>query len=110
MHELAITRSMLNQVLASAQEHGAGRVTSIRLLVGEAAGIVPGCVQFYFDQMKQGTSAQDARLEFRAVPLRLRCPRCGREFSRVEDLCLCNAGADVVSGEELTVESIEVEQ
>ncbi len=100
---------MLNQVLATAREHGAGRVTGIRLLVGEAAGVVPDCVQFYFDQMKSGTCAADARLEFRTAELRLRCPACGGEFSGIEDLCPCNAGAEVVSGQELTVESIEVE-
>ncbi|MEO0077948.1 MAG: hydrogenase maturation nickel metallochaperone HypA [candidate division WOR-3 bacterium] len=109
MHELAITQSMLNQVLAVAREHGAVRITTIRLLVGEAAGVVPDCVQFYFDQMKQGTCAADAKLEFRAAELRLRCPACGSEFSRIEGLCSCNAGAEVVSGQELAVESIEVE-
>lgn len=109
MHELAITRSMLDQVLASAREHGAARVTGIRLAVGEAAGVVPDCVRFYFDQMKQGTCAAEARLQFRTAELRLRCPKCGAEFARLEDLCSCNAGADVVSGQELTVESIEIE-
>jgi len=107
MHELSITRSLLRQVLAAAR--GAGRVERVNLLVGEEAGVVPECVSFYFERLSPGTAAEGARLTFRRVPLRIRCPECGREFSRVEDVCGCNAGAEVVSGSELVVESIEVE-
>ena len=108
MHEFAITESMLSQVLAEAKSRGAAKVTSINLLVGEEAGVVPECVQFYFDQMKQGTLAADARLEFKRTRLVLRCPKCGEEFGRLEDICGCNAGAEILSGQELAVESIEV--
>ena len=109
MHEYAITRSMVDQVCAEAERHGASRVTGIRLLVGTEAGVVPDSVRHYFDIMKAGTVAADAVLEFRRVPLVLRCPKCGREFSDLEDICSCNAGAEVLSGREMTVESIEIE-
>jgi len=109
MHELAITESMLAQVLAEAENQRARRVTAIHLVVGDEAGVVPDCVQFYFDRMKQGTAAADARLEFRREKLKLRCPKCGAEFGRLEDICGCNAGAEIVSGQELTIESIEIE-
>lgn len=109
MHEYSITDSMLKEVLSQADEHGAKRVTRIKLLVGEAAGVVPECVQFYFDVMKQGTIAQDAKLEFERVGLRLRCPKCGAEFGSIDDMCDCNAGAEFVSGQEMVIESIEIE-
>jgi len=109
MHEFAITESMLAQVQAEARNHGAAKVTAINLLVGEEAGVVPECVQFYFDRMKQGTVAADARLQFERVKLKLRCPKCGAEFERLEDICGCNAGAEVISGQELAVKSIEIE-
>jgi len=99
---------MLNLVLAAAGREHASRITRITLAVGREAGVVPDCVQHYFDQLKAGTPAENATLEFRAVPLVLRCPHCNREFSELADICACNAGAEVISGRELIVESIEL--
>lgn len=109
MHELSITRSLLDQALAEAEKHGARRISRIRLLLGESGSVVPDCVQFYFDQMKKGTAAEEAELEFKTVPLRIRCPKCGREFGKIEEMCSCNAGGEVVSGQELVIESIDVD-
>ena len=129
MHELSITRSLLDQALAEAEKHGAKRISRIRLLLGESGGVVPDCVQFYFDEMKKGTTADEAELEFKRVPLRIRCPKCGTEFgpspsfrasgaSRgispasgdlFDGMCTCNAGGDIISGQELVIESIDVD-
>jgi len=109
VHELAVTESLLSQALAEARNHGASRITRISLLLGESSSVVPDCVRFYFDELKHDTPARDAALEFRTVPLRIRCPRCGREFGKVEEMCACNAGGEVLSGQELVIESIDVE-
>ena len=109
MHELSITRSMLDLALAETKNHGARRISRIRLLLGEGGSVVPDCVRFYFDLMKPGTAADGAELEFRRAKLVLRCPKCGAEFGRLEDICSCNAGAEIVSGQELAIEGIEVE-
>jgi hydrogenase nickel incorporation protein HypA/HybF len=109
MHELSITRSLLDQALSEAGKHGAKRISRIRLLLGESGGVVPDCVQFYFDEMKKGTAAAEAELEFQRVPLRIRCPKCGAEFGKIEEMCSCNAGGDIVSGQELVIESIDVD-
>jgi hydrogenase nickel incorporation protein HypA/HybF len=109
MHELSVTRSLLDQALAEAEKHGAKRIGRIRLLLGESGGVVPDCVQFYFDEMKKGTAAAEAELEFKRVPLRIRCPKCGAEFGKIEEMCTCNAGGEVISGQELVIESIDVD-
>jgi hydrogenase nickel incorporation protein HypA/HybF len=109
LHELAITRSLLNQVLAEAEKHGARKVNRVTILLGEGGSVVPDCVRFYFDEFKKGTAAEPAELEFKSVPLRIRCPKCGNEFSGVDDMCACNAGGDVVSGQELAIESMDVD-
>jgi hydrogenase nickel incorporation protein HypA/HybF len=109
LHELAITRSLLGQALAEAGQHGANRITRINLLVGEQGSVVPDCVRFYFDELKKGTPAEAAELEFRTAPLRIRCPKCGGEFGKIEEMCSCNAGGEVVSGQELVIESIDIE-
>ena len=144
MHELSITRSLLDQALAEAEKHGARRISRIRLLLGEGGGVVPDCVHFYFDEMKKGTIAAEAELEFKTVPLRIRCSKCGAEwgpyrsdketakaakngeslpescpspdfdirtsdFVLPEAMCSCNAGGDIISGQELVIESIDVD-
>jgi hydrogenase nickel incorporation protein HypA/HybF len=109
MHEAAVTEALLGQVVAEAEKHGAKNVSRVRVLLGEGGSVVPECVQFYFDEMKKGTAASGAELEFRRVPVRIRCPKCGAEFGGVEDMCACNAGGEVVSGQELVLESIDIE-
>jgi len=134
MHELSITRSLLDQALGEAEKHGAKRISRIRLLLGEGGGVVPDCVQFYFGEMKKGTIAAEAELEFKQVPLRIRCPKCGAEWGPrpsshvprpsssspdhsttgsldhiLQGMCSCNAGGDIVSGQELVIESIDVD-
>jgi hydrogenase nickel incorporation protein HypA/HybF len=110
MHELAITRSLLFQVLQEAKRFAPGKVMRVKLLIGENSPVVPECVQFYFDQLKKNTPAASAVLEFRRIPLRIRCLRCGREFGSIEDMCHCNAGAEITGGDELVIESIVIEE
>lgn len=110
MHEFAITRSLLHQVLTEAQRLKATQVTRISLLIGENSAVVPECVQFYFDRLKEGTLAQGASLTFRKVPLRIRCPKCGKEVSSMENMCDCNVGGEITGGNELMIESIEIEE
>ena len=124
MHELAVTRSLLDQVLAETKSHGAKKISRIRLLLGEGGSVVPDCVRFYFDLMKKDTAAAEAELEFKTVPLRIRCPKCGKEWGMssgglspngdcpqnpFEGMCTCNAGGEVISGQELVIESIDVD-
>ncbi|MEO0005125.1 MAG: hydrogenase maturation nickel metallochaperone HypA [candidate division WOR-3 bacterium] len=109
MHEFAITRSLINQVLNEARKLNAKRVLRIKLLIGETSSVVPECVQFYFDHIKKDPLLTHTELEFCRIPLRLRCPKCGREFSSPNDMCTCNAGAEISRGDELTIESIEIE-
>lgn len=78
-------------------------------MLGEATNIVPDCVKFYFNLIREGTAARAAELEITTVPLRLRCPVCGREFTDFIPTCACNRGIDIVSGQEMVIEYIEVD-
>ncbi|MBM3330636.1 hydrogenase maturation nickel metallochaperone HypA [candidate division WOR-3 bacterium] len=130
MHELSITRALLDQALAEAEKHGAKRIGRIRLLLGTGGSVVPDCVQLYFDEMKKGTAAAEAELEFKRVPLRIRCPKCSAEWGTssapgradsvdqsatgpldhiLQGMCACNAGGDIISGQELVIESMDVD-
>ncbi len=110
MHEFAITRSLINQVLNEARKLKASKVLRIRLLIGEKSSVVPECIQFYFDHLKNDHLLSKTQLEFNIIPLLFRCPKCGKNFSSLDDMCTCNAGAEILGGDELTIESIEIEK
>ena len=109
MHELSITESVLNQSLAEARKRGATRIRRIKLTIGEGMSIVPDCLQFYFDSVKKGTLAEKARLEIETKPLVIHCAKCRAEVKDMIPTCGCNAGIEIVSGQELNIDYIEID-
>ena len=113
MHELAITQSMLDLVLEEANKTGAGKVQKINLVLGDMAGIVGDCVQFYFEFLSKGTPAEGASVSFREIPTQARCRECGEVFTpeAFDWSCpkCCEVSVEITAGKELYVESIEVE-
>ncbi len=113
MHEMAVTRSMVDLVLEEARKGGARRVTRINLVLGELSGVVGDSVELYFGLMSRDTPAEGAVISIRPVPTRARCRRCATDF-QVEDLAwVCpecgSISVELAGGHELFVESIEVE-
>ncbi len=110
MHELALARA----ILASALEHADGRrVTSVEVRVGALRQVVPGSLAFNFEILARGTACEGAALEQRLEAARLRCA-CGAEWE-LEELSFqcprcCGSDTQVTGGEQLWVESIEVEE
>lgn len=113
MHELSITKHILDIVSQHAQRADAERVTAVNLVVGELTGFVDDSIQFYFDMLSPDTLAEGARLSIRRVPARVRCLNCGEEFRPEGYSWLCPrceaVGGEIVTGRELLVESIEIE-
>jgi len=113
MHELSITESLLSVALTEAQKHGATKITTIRIVVGELSQVDPLSVQFYLDVLGKGTIAEGVQLEAERVPLRAACQACGEQFGVAEFKFACpKCGAgetEIVSGREMYVDSIEVE-
>jgi hydrogenase nickel incorporation protein HypA/HybF len=110
MHELSIASAVVNTVV----RHARGRpVTAVRLRVGRLRQVVPDSLDFYFGIVSRDTVCEGARLEQELVPARLCCPACGEEWE-IElpsfrcPRCLGEAG--IAGGDELEVESIEVEE
>ena len=112
MHELSITKMMLDLVLEEAETNEASRVERICLVVGEMSGIVDDCVRFYFDLLSQNTIAEGAEIRFRSVPATARCRECGKEFKLKGCAWGCpdcgRVNVEIAKGKELYVESIEV--
>lgn len=110
MHELSIAEA----VVAVACDHASGRrVTSVELKVGHLRQVVPDALQFAFGLVTAGTCAEGAALEIEHVPPRVHCARCSFDSEPPEIPLACLAcgshDVDVVAGNELLVESLEVE-
>lgn len=109
MHELSIA----DAVLAIALEHAEGRrVTSVELRVGHLRQVVPEALDFAFELVAEGTPAEGAQLVLQEVPAEGDCRACGAR-SRLPHFPLRCAQCgglelDIVSGEELCVEELEL--
>jgi hydrogenase nickel incorporation protein HypA/HybF len=111
MHELSIAESVLHLALG----HAAGRrVTAVGVMVGQLRQVVPDSLTFSFELLSRGTAAEGAVLEVEGVQGAGRCRGCGAESEITAFPLRCDAcGAlelEVVRGEELRVEWVEVEE
>ena len=79
MHELSITQSIVNIAAETAAKHQVKRVNEIRIRIGEYSGIVPQCVQQYFDILSKGTAAEGAVLKMERIPITMRGGECDRQ-------------------------------
>ena len=108
MHELSIAGAVVDTAL----KHAAGRkVKVVTVRAGALRQVVPESLEFYFGFVTRDTGCEDARLELIEVPARLRC--CGQEWQVdfPDFRCgSCGGAAEIVAGDELEVESIEVEE
>jgi hydrogenase nickel incorporation protein HypA/HybF len=110
MHELSLAAAIVDICRANAR---GGRVVRVEVKVGRLRQVVPDALTFAFGLVGQGTPVEGAELVLADVPARVTCDGCGAE-SGVERFPLacarCGSGAvEVVAGEELQVESIDVE-
>lgn len=115
MHEMSLTRDVLDAVLEQAAMAQAERVVGVRLTVGEIHDIVDDLFGKCFAFLARGTIAADATVAIDRVPLTVRCKDCGEVFgvdlyARTAPCCPCCGGGSygIASGEEFAISDIEV--
>jgi hydrogenase nickel incorporation protein HypA/HybF len=111
LHELAIAESIVG---ISARHADGRRVTKVYLKVGHLRQVVPSALAFGFGLVAQGTPVEGAELEVQQIPAAGLCRDCGEE-TRLESFplqCRACGGFDleILQGEELFVESLEMEE
>jgi len=113
MHEVSICESIIDILKEQAAKGGASKVTSVRLKIGEMAGVVEDSMRLAFEVVVKGTLADGAELIIDTVPLAARCRSCGREFRIAGYAFSCahcgRPEIELVSGRELTIEEIDME-
>ncbi len=110
MHELSIAESVVDMVC----ERTEGRtVRCVRLRVGRLAGVVTESLEFCFELASAGTPLEGADLEIEQPAGVAHCRTCGRDFELADLILLCPCGSadvEVVTGQELTVASVRVQE
>lgn len=110
MHELSVSTAIVDTAI----RHAAGRrVTNVHVMVGRLRQVVPSSLAFYWDFVTRETVCEGSSLEQELVPARLRCERCAWSWEVEEPAFRCpacdGAGVEILQGNELQVQSIDVE-
>ena len=109
MHELSVAGAVVDTVLRHAEDR---KVVVVTLRVGALRQVIPDSLAFYWDIVSRDTLAEGARLEQVVVPVRMRCQACAHEWEpELMFRCpACGGVGAVTAGDELEVDSIEVEE
>lgn len=113
MHEISIAESILEIAERQARSQNARSIQLIKLRLGEFTTIVREALEFAFEIARQGTLAEQAVLEIETVSILVHCAVCDKATQPVAGICLictvCGFPMEILSGEELQIEYIEVE-
>lgn len=113
MHELSIAENIVEIVRENVASNGSGKVKSVRVKIGQLAGVIPDSLDFCFTVITSGTLLEGARLEIEKTDIVAHCEDCGAD-SKVEGFIFqcpsCESvNIRVISGNELQVVEIEVD-
>ncbi len=113
MHELSLAENILEIVRESVSSNGGGRLKSVKVRIGELAGVVPDSLDLCFTALTKGTELENAKLDIERCGIVAHCRDCGID-SVVEGMTFkcpaCGSGnIKVISGNELQVMEIEVD-
>jgi hydrogenase nickel incorporation protein HypA/HybF len=109
MHELSIAQAIVD---VAARHAGGRRVERVQVRIGHLRQVVPSALAFSFELCAHGTAVDGAELEIEHVPIGAVCRSCGADSELDGFPLACPAcggmAVDVVRGEELQVESLEL--
>lgn len=111
MHEMSIALEVVEQVEEAVRPEGFEVVESVRLQIGELAGVVPDALRFCFSLACEGTVLDGAELLTDVVPGRARCVPCDAAWPTGMPPQLCcprcdGATSELLSGRELRIVSV----
>lgn len=110
MHELSIARALVDRLPALTPR--GRRITTIHISVGPLQAIEPETMRMAWRAVTYRTGFSQIELDVRSLPYRWACAQCGNDWTSEETYSACACGneqPDWVGGDELTIDSLEVE-
>ncbi|MCC9608348.1 hydrogenase maturation nickel metallochaperone HypA [Blastopirellula sp. JC732] len=114
MHERSLAGALLTQVAEVAKSHGGVRVATIRISVGQFAGVEPDLFQSALEELLVESPFCGASVEMKVVDIEALCPECRqpfavKSFSFTCPACGCQR-TQVIRGEGLILESVVLKE
>ncbi len=113
MHELSLAEAVNNTIKELCERSAWTRVRRIVLKVGHMRQVDPELLVFAFDVVSKGTLSEGAELSVLELPVVFKCNACGENVTSEATAFIClNCGStdvELLSGMELTIESMEVD-
>lgn len=113
MHELAVAQALVEQVDVVIDQHQPSRAVLIRVRIGPLAGVVADLLASAFPLAAAGSRMEHAELDLVSAPITVRCQTCGADTEATMNRLVCGVCGDwhtqIISGDELLLESVELE-
>ncbi|MCW9013513.1 MAG: hydrogenase maturation nickel metallochaperone HypA [Gammaproteobacteria bacterium] len=113
MHELSVCQSIVDQVVAIANNNHAQAICKIDLAIGPLAGIDIQLLEHAFPVASAGTLAEHAALATQQLPIKISCQSCKRESEARANHLVCSHCGDwhttIISGDEMLITSVELD-
>lgn len=110
MHEYSLVQRILRQAESLRKQHQADEILAVRVVIGEFSGVEADLLQAAYEDLSQGTCAENSMLEIEKSSLQAKCEDCGLVFSIRKFRFVCpeceSQMIQVVQGEELILESL----
>ncbi len=115
MHELSLAMSILDIAGEEADRRGGAVIKSIYLKMGPLSGVIKQALVSAFDLAREDSPFADSQLMVEEVPLVVMCHVCQTEkiLPSLQDFCCPECGTpcgDVISGRELEIVAMEIEE
>ncbi|MBF0118657.1 MAG: hydrogenase maturation nickel metallochaperone HypA [Desulfobacterales bacterium] len=113
MHEMGIALQIIDIVKSAIPSHDI-KVKKVNLKIGKLSAVVPESLRFCFDVVKKETPLSNAILYVEETPVVLKCKQCNNQWTIKDLVFICtkcsSSSVDIISGRELDIHSMEVEE
>lgn len=113
MHEMSIALQIIDIAASAIPAHmDQVVVEQIDLKIGKFSAVIPDNLRFCFKIAAAETPLADANLEIQEIPVVVRCRSCSHTWEVEKPVFVCDrcesGSVEIVSGRELSVESIRI--
>ncbi len=114
MHELSIAQNIVEIVKQIVPFDELKNVDSIKLKIGEMAGVVSDSLEFGFQAITSETELEGSKLDIEKIPFVFRCNDCRKESGNEFGMTFCShcsgTNTTIISGMEIQVVEVDVRE